>query len=108
MKNFPHRELALRLSAVMPAERLISDPLRTYAAMQEAVRMLSAVLDPAGLENNASKDTGLASLVGSRKARLWDRYVARWEAMSPRSGDKLVDAFMRNFADCYDRADAQK
>ena len=31
MKNFPHRELARRLSTVMPAERLISDPLRTYA-----------------------------------------------------------------------------
>lgn len=82
--------------------------LRTYAAMQEAVRMLSAGLDPSGLEKNASKDGGLASLVGSRKARLWDRYVERWEAMSPRSGDKLVDAFMRNFADCYDRADARK
>ncbi|WP_159731270.1 type VI secretion system-associated FHA domain protein TagH [Methylosinus sp. Ce-a6] len=82
--------------------------LRTYAAMQEAVRMLSGGLDPAGIEKSASKDAGLASLVGSRKARLWDRYVERWEAMSPRSGDKLVDAFMRNFADCYDRADAQK
>ncbi|MFO7496510.1 MAG: hypothetical protein R6X05_12865, partial [Desulfobacterales bacterium] len=31
MKNFPHRELARRLSAVMSADRLISDPLRTYA-----------------------------------------------------------------------------
>lgn len=31
MKNFPHRELARRLSAVMPKDRLISDPLRTYA-----------------------------------------------------------------------------
>jgi D-lactate dehydrogenase len=31
MKNFPHRELARRLSAVMPEGRLISDPLRTYA-----------------------------------------------------------------------------
>ncbi|WP_018267371.1 type VI secretion system-associated FHA domain protein TagH [Methylosinus sp. LW4] len=82
--------------------------LRTYAAMQEAVRMLSDSLDPASLERAQGKDSGIASLVGSRKARLWDRYVERWTAMSPRSGDKLADAFMRNFADCYDRADAQK
>jgi type VI secretion system protein ImpI len=82
--------------------------LRTYAAMQEAVRMLSDGLDPASLEKAQGKDSGIASLVGSRKARLWDRYVERWAAMSPRSGDKLADAFMRNFADCYDRADARK
>ncbi|MBG0809506.1 type VI secretion system-associated FHA domain protein TagH [Methylosinus sp. H3A] len=82
--------------------------LRTYAAMQEAVRMLSDGLDPAGIEKGQGKDSGIASLVGSRKARLWDRYVERWAAMSPRSGDKLADAFMRNFADCYDRADARK
>jgi len=82
--------------------------LRTYAAMQEAVRMLSDSLDPASLEKAQGKDSGIASLVGSRKARLWDRYVERWTAMSPRSGDKLADAFMRNFADCYDRADARK
>ncbi|MCG6907926.1 MAG: FAD-binding oxidoreductase [Desulfobacteraceae bacterium] len=36
MKNFPHRELARRLSTVMPAERLISDPLRTYAYATDA------------------------------------------------------------------------
>jgi len=82
--------------------------VRTYAAMQEAVRMLSDSLDPAAIEKGQGKDTGIASLVGSRKARLWDRYVERWAAMSPRSGDKLADAFMRNFADCYDRADARK
>jgi type VI secretion system protein ImpI len=82
--------------------------VRTYAAMQEAVRMLSNTLDPAIIGKGAARSSGVAAIVGSRKARLWDCYVARWEAMSPRAGDKLVDAFMRNFADSYDRADAQK
>lgn len=82
--------------------------LRTYAAMQEAVRMLSDGLDPAAIDKGFGKDSGLGALLGSRKARLWERYVERWQAMSPRASDRLADAFMKNFADCYDRADGQK
>jgi type VI secretion system protein ImpI len=82
--------------------------LCTYVAMQDAVRMLGAGLSPAAIESGLTGDTGLAAVLTSRKARLWDRYVERWGAMSTRSDDKLADAFMRNFAECYDRADAQK
>lgn len=82
--------------------------LRTYAAMQESVRTLSEGIDPAAIEKGLPKPSGVASALASRKARLWDSHVARWEALSPRADDKLADAFMRNFADCYDRAETRR
>jgi type VI secretion system protein ImpI len=42
-------------------------------------------------------------MIGSRKARLWEAYLARWRASTERHDDGLVDVFMLNFADCYDR-----
>ena len=81
--------------------------MRTYAAMQEAARRLGDGIDPRAIESRAEKDKGVSALLISRKARLWDAYVARWDAMSPRGEDKLADAFMRVFADCYDSADGR-
>jgi type VI secretion system protein ImpI len=82
--------------------------LRTYAAMQDAVRRLSARLDPERLRADTTNDAKVAAFFGSRKARLWDLFIARWDALSPRGDDKLTDAFMRNFADCYDDVDARR
>ena len=39
-------------------------------------------------------DRGIAALMASRKAKLWDAYVARWQAKVRREGSGLVDAFM--------------
>ena len=39
----------------------------------------------------------------SRKARLWDAYVARWQVKTRRNEGGLVDVFMQYFADCYER-----
>lgn len=80
--------------------------VRTYAAMQQAVRMIAEDLDPAAIEAALTGDSGLASMIGSRKARLWEAYVARWQAKTQRHDDGLVDVFMLYFADCYDRADS--
>jgi type VI secretion system protein ImpI len=76
--------------------------IRTYAAMQQALRMLLAEFDPQTIESEADTDRGLAGMVGSRKARLWDAYQARWQAKATRHEGGLIDAFMLYFADCYD------
>jgi type VI secretion system protein ImpI len=41
-------------------------------------------------------------MVGSRKARLWDIYVARWQAHARRHDHGILDTFMDYFARCYD------
>jgi type VI secretion system protein ImpI len=66
--------------------------------------MLVADLDPQMIDSQMEADRGLAGVVGSRKARLWDAYVARWQAKTSRHEGGMVDAFMQYFADCYDRA----
>ena len=82
--------------------------IMTYAAMQQAVRMLVEDLDPKAIEDAAGEDKGLAALFGAHKARLWDLYVARWQAKTLRHEDGLVDAFMLYFAQCYDQGKETK
>ncbi|WP_395698196.1 type VI secretion system-associated FHA domain protein TagH [Methylocella sp.] len=78
--------------------------LYTFAAMQQAVRMLVEDLDPKSIEAAAGDEGRLAALFGGRKGRLWDLFLARWQAKSLRHEDGLVDAFMLYFAECYDQA----
>jgi type VI secretion system protein ImpI len=84
---------------------LKSHQVHTYAAMQQAVRQLAEDLDPSRIESDFPADGGLSAMLGSKKARLWDAYVARWRAKTDRRDDGLVDVFMQYFADCYDRID---
>ena len=81
--------------------------VKTYAAMQHALRLLVEDLDPQAIDESTSVDTGIRTLLTSRKARLWDSFVARWDAKTAPHEDGLVDAFMLYFAECYDR-DGQK
>ena len=77
--------------------------IKTYAAMQHAVTLLMKDLDPATIEAGSQSDRGLAGMVGSRKARLWDVYVARWQTHAKRHDNGILDTFMDYFARCYDR-----
>jgi type VI secretion system protein ImpI len=77
--------------------------VKTYSAMQAAMRMIARELDPETIEKGLPASGGLAEMIGSRKARLWEAYLARWRASTERHDDGLVDVFMLNFADCYDR-----
>jgi type VI secretion system protein ImpI len=79
--------------------------IRTYAAMQHALLAFMQDLDPEAIEREAG-DGGIAALVGSRKARLWDAYVARWKAKGGQEGNGLIEAFMRDFAKSYDDSGA--
>lgn len=122
LKVSPTSEEAMRLLLGPPRPSYLDAPrafgqafadlkmhqLRTYTAMQQAVRMLAEDLDPLEIDKSLGKDSGLAAVMGSRKARLWDIYVARWTAKNRRADERLVDTFMRYFADCYDGADAGK
>jgi type VI secretion system protein ImpI len=76
--------------------------IRTYAAMQQAVATLMKDVDPAAIEAASPSDQGLAGMMGSRKARLWDVYVARWQALGQRHENGPLDTFMDYFARCYD------
>jgi type VI secretion system protein ImpI len=82
---------------------LKSHQLRTFSAMQHALRLMLGEFDPDVIDNTAAADRGLAGMVGSRKARLWDIYVARWQARTQGRADGMLNAFMDYFADCYDR-----
>lgn len=76
--------------------------IKTYAAMQDALRLLMDELSPEGVAASDEKDRGLGGLLGSRKARLWDIYTTRWDALESQRDGGMVDAYMAFFSDCYD------
>jgi type VI secretion system protein ImpI len=75
----------------------------TFGAMQAALEALFDDLAPERIDRSAESDHGLAGLVGSRKAKLWDIYLERWRAKTKRSDGRLAEAFMTLFAEAYDR-----
>ena len=77
--------------------------VKTFSAMQHALKLLLGEFDPDVIENASTGDRGLAGVVGSRKARLWDLYVARWQSRTQSNQDGMLNAFMDYFAECYDR-----
>ncbi len=77
--------------------------LQTFTAMQQALALLANDLDPKSIDASVEQDSGLNKLVGSRKAKLWDAYVTRWQQKTSRFDNGLLDAFMEYFAECYDR-----
>jgi type VI secretion system protein ImpI len=117
LKFAPSVEDALRIMFGPPTRSFLDAPrafgqsfddlkghqLRTFSAMQHALRLMLGEFDPDVIDNSAAADRGLAGMVGSRKARLWDIYVARWQARTQGRADGMLNAFMDYFADCYDR-----
>jgi len=77
--------------------------IKTYSAMQHALRMLMADLGPQAIEQGTQGDRGLAGLLTSHKAKLWDAYVARWQAKVRQGDGGPIEAFMLYFAEYYDR-----
>jgi type VI secretion system protein ImpI len=116
LKFAPSAEDALRIMfgvqgpSYLDAERAFAQgfddlkkhQIKTYTAMQRAVALLMKDVDPAAIEAGAGADRGLAAMVGSRKARLWDVYVARWQAGLARHDNGILETFMNYFARCYE------
>ncbi|GJD45627.1 hypothetical protein AFCDBAGC_3501 [Methylobacterium cerastii] len=98
-------------SGYLPARRALEEGFRdlkehqvkVYSAMQHALRLLLQDLDPEVVEAALGDDRGLSGFLGSRKARLWDVYATRWDALTSAHEEGMVDAFMVFFAECYDR-----
>jgi type VI secretion system protein ImpI len=83
---------------------LKSHQLKTYMAMQHAVTMLVAELDPATIIRDIETDDSIIDKVWSRKGRLWDAFLIRWKATFGRESG-AIEAFMLHFADYYDQDD---
>ncbi|HKG01467.1 MAG TPA: type VI secretion system-associated FHA domain protein TagH, partial [Xanthobacteraceae bacterium] len=83
-------------------EDIKTHQVKTYSAMQHALTTLLAELDPQTIDKDTEADRGIAAVVGSRKARLWDAYVARWQAKQRSEKGSLIEAFMQIFAQYYD------
>jgi type VI secretion system protein ImpI len=84
-------------------EDLKAHQIKTYSAMQQALTMLMADFDPRTIESDTDEGRGIAGLLVSRKAKLWDAYDARWQAKIARMGGGPIEAFMSYFAEAYDR-----
>jgi len=83
-------------------EDLKDHQLNTYVAMQQAVVKLVASVDPKAL---AREVEGGSSWLGSSKSKLWDVHLMRWTSVLGDGGSAPVDAFMRHFADFYNRGE---
>ena len=77
--------------------------LKTFSAMQHALKRLMEEFDPAEIEKSPAGGRGLVGALGSSKARFWDTYAARWQAHTHSHEDGMLHAFMRYFAEYYDR-----
>jgi len=82
---------------------LKSHQLKTYVAMQQAVVQLIASLDPTSLAREI--EDGRSSWLGSGKSKLWDAFLVRWTSLLGHDSSAPVDAFMRHFAEFYDRGE---
>lgn len=74
-----------------------------FAALQPALIELLHDLDPDRIESDAKG----GGLVGNRKAKAWDGFVARWDAKTA-SENGILDEFIRLFAQAYRKADEQR
>lgn len=71
------------------------------AAMTEAIKRAVVLwqdsLAPEAIENAVAGDKGLGQLLTSRKARLWDTYVDRRQAIASLKRDAPVASFLQAF-----------
>lgn len=119
LKFSPTTEDALRIILGPPSRSYLDAPrafeqgfedlkihqMKTFAAMQRALTMLTEDLDPRAIESKAGPDRGVSALIASRKAKLWDLYRTTWEAKTRDRKDGLIDTFMSYFIESYDKDD---
>ncbi|MBL3574140.1 type VI secretion system-associated FHA domain protein TagH [Rhodovulum sulfidophilum] len=118
MKFLPDTDSALEVLFLVPRdgfldgaggfETALADLARhqqgIFAAIQPA---LAAVLDGLAPEAVEAGATGGNLLAGSRKARAWDTYVTRWDALAGKGENGMLDAFLEAFSEAYARAQGE-
>jgi type VI secretion system protein ImpI len=82
---------------------LKSHQFKTYVAMQQAVTRLVASVDPKAMAREI--EGGGSSWLGSSKSKLWDAFLMRWMSRVGDDSSTPVEAFMRHFAEVYDRTE---
>jgi len=105
----PPNRVYLKPSAAMTEafDDLKTHNMLVFGAMQAALDALFEDLSPDKVDASTPQEKGISGMVASRKARLWDAFTARWQAMTKRSDGRLNDAFMSLFAQAYDKLDAK-
>lgn len=72
--------------------------MAVFAALQPALAAVLAGLSPEEIE--AAETTG-NMLGGSRKGRLWDQFVRRWDEKAKAGDHGMLDEFLKAFARAY-------
>ncbi|WP_300452144.1 type VI secretion system-associated FHA domain protein TagH [Accumulibacter sp.] len=67
------------------------------AAVRVATRVLSKELAPEAIDQAASAESFIGQLLSSRKARLWDIYVERWNSRAALQPEQPVRSFLQTF-----------
>jgi type VI secretion system protein ImpI len=76
--------------------------IRTFSAMQHALKRLLEEFAPEEIEKASTLSRGVFGR-GPNKAGCWDTFTARWKATTHGQEDGMLNTFMQYFAECYDR-----
>jgi type VI secretion system protein ImpI len=71
----------------------------TYSAMQAALGRLLDDISPETIERGVP-----SSALSSKKARAWESYVQKWQAMEKPHENGMLDVFLAYFAEAYAKA----
>lgn len=90
--------------AISAAFRDLSDhQLRTWTALQSALRRMIDRFDPAAFEEETEALGPLKSLMaGSRSARLWQLYTDRYRDIAKSAEDRFLGEVGADFRDAYE------
>ncbi|MBL8422211.1 MAG: type VI secretion system-associated FHA domain protein TagH [Candidatus Accumulibacter phosphatis] len=70
---------------------------QTDAAIRAASQVLASELAPEAIDKAAAAENRIGQLLSSRKARLWDLYVERWNSRPPVQPHRAVASFVETF-----------
>ena len=90
--------------AITAAFRDLSDhQLRTWTAVQAALRRMIDRFDPAEIEREAEADGLMKALLsGGRSARLWQLYTDRYRDIARAAEDRFLGEVGSDFRDAYE------
>ena len=83
---------------------LVDHQMRTWAALQAALRRMIDKFDPAAIEKEL-EDTGLLEtlIAGGQSAKLWQLYQERYEEIARAAEERFLGEIGADFRDAYER-----